>query len=51
MKSSLLIAWSVTPANFSCEAFSEVASALVTLHTGHVDQLKAGLRVPPSLTR
>jgi hypothetical protein len=51
MKFSLLIAWRVTPANFSCEAFSEVASALVTLHTGHVDQLKAGLRVPPSLTR
>jgi hypothetical protein len=30
--------------------FSEVASALLTLHTGHVDQLKAGpQRVPPSL--
>ena len=30
--------------------FSEVAPALVTLHTGHADQLKAGpLRVPPSL--
>src|SRR5215218_8133205 len=30
--------------------FSEVASALLTLHTGHVDQLEAGpQRVPPSL--
>jgi hypothetical protein len=30
--------------------FSEVAPALLTLHTGHVDQLKAGPPlVPPSM--
>jgi hypothetical protein len=44
-------AWKVNSANyFACRAFSEFAPALVTLHTGHVDQLEAGpRRVPPSL--
>ena len=39
-------------AKFAYHEFSEVASALLTLHTGHVDQLKAGpRRVPASLVR
>ena len=29
-------------ANFALTEFSEVAPALLTLHTGHVDQLNAG---------
>ena len=38
--------------NFRFTEFSEVASALLTLHTGHVDQLEAvPRRVPPSLRR
>jgi hypothetical protein len=35
--------WKVNSANyFAFRDFSEVASTLVTLHTGHVDQLKVG---------
>ena len=35
-------AWKGNSANFAFHDFSEVAPALLTLHTGHVDQLKAG---------
>jgi hypothetical protein len=35
-------AWKGNSAKFALTEFSEVAPALVTLHTGHVDQLKAG---------
>ena len=34
--------------DFRFTEFSEVASALLSLHTGHVDQLKAGLLRSPA---
>jgi hypothetical protein len=42
-------AWKGYSRNFALREFSEVAPALLSLHTWHVDQLKAGPPKGPAL--